>query len=111
MEPLKNHYGEAIPKKIAAMIASVASDFDADAFVHDALDGYEPLALTKRARKIADALGRHLPADFPRAADILVRSIGPKVEKTEGLGMGPFIYLPHLMYVAERGLDHFEDSM
>jgi 3-methyladenine DNA glycosylase AlkC len=110
-EPLKNHYGAAIPRRIAAMIAAVEPTFDADAFVRDALDGYEPLALTQRARHIARALRNHLPDDFSRAADILVRSIGPKLEQTEDFGMGPFIYLPHLMYVAEHGLDHFEDSM
>jgi len=110
-EPLKNHYGEAIPRRIGAMIAAASPDFDADAFVADALDGYEPLALTQRARKIAQALRRHLPADFPAAVEILIRSIGPKLEKTEDFGMGPFIYLPHLMYVAEHGLGHFEQAM
>ncbi|HEY9228573.1 MAG TPA: DNA alkylation repair protein [Gemmatimonadaceae bacterium] len=110
-DSLKSHYGEAIPRRIATMISAVARDFDADAFIRDALDGYEPLALTQRARHIAKALRRHLPDDFPRAADILVHSIGPKLEMTEGHGMAPFIYLPHLMYVAEHGLDHFEESM
>ena len=28
-----------------------------------------------------------------------------------GVGMAPFFYLPHTLFVAERGLEHFELSM
>ena len=110
-EPLKNQFGAEIPTKIAAMIASVWPDFDSEAFVGDALDGYEPLELMPRGRKIAHTLQRYLPDGFEAAIEILIKSIGPKQEEVEAVGMAPFLYLPHVVFVAEYGLDHFEASM
>lgn len=110
-EPLKNAFGPAVPKQIAGMIAAVYGDFPAKAFLKDALAGYEPLALLARGRHIAEALARHLPDDFAAASDILVASLGPRLERTENNGMAPFLYLPHTIYVSTYGLDHFEPSM
>ena len=44
---------------------------------------------------------------------MLVRSLGPEHASDElvGAGMAPFFYLPHVLFVAERGLDHFDESM
>jgi 3-methyladenine DNA glycosylase AlkC len=110
-EPLKNHFGSEIPKRIAGTISAVFSDFDADTFLAEALKGYEVLDLTPRGWQIAKALRRHLPDDYPKAAEILIASLGPKLDRTEELGMAPFFYLPHVLFVAEYGLDHFEVSM
>jgi 3-methyladenine DNA glycosylase AlkC len=110
-EPLKNRYGPEIPHRIAAMIGAVFPGFAREAFIHDALDGYEALNLMQRGKKISQALRRHLPGKYPRAIRILLASAGTPLEKTEGHGMTPFLYLPHLCYVAEYGLDHFEPSM
>jgi 3-methyladenine DNA glycosylase AlkC len=110
-EPLKNHFGVDIPGKIAAMIVPVAPNFPAAAFVRDVLDGYEALDLLPRGWKIAEALHRHLPADYAQAIEILLASLGPKLEQTEANGMAPFLYLPHVCFVAKYGLDHFEASM
>jgi 3-methyladenine DNA glycosylase AlkC len=110
-EPLKNYYGTDVPARIADMIKEVDSGFDADAFLADALDGYQALELTPRAWQIADALGRHLPQDYERAIEILVASLGPKLEAAELTGMDVFVYLPHVFFVAKFGVDHFEPSM
>ena len=56
-EPLKNSFGPDIPARIADMIGAVHADFERDAFLAVALDGYEALELTARARHIARALG------------------------------------------------------
>ena len=71
-EPLKNYYGPHVPARIARMIVEVDSAFDHDAFLTDALDGYQALELTPRAWQIAYALGRHLPQDYERAIEILI---------------------------------------
>ena len=44
---------------------------------------------------------------------MLIRSLGPEHATDEllGLGMAPFFYMPHVIFVAERGLDHFDLSM
>jgi 3-methyladenine DNA glycosylase AlkC len=110
-EPLKNHYGPDVPARIAQMIKEVDCAFDEDAFLADALDGYQALELTPRARQIAQALGRHLPQDYERAIEILIASLGPKLEAAELTGMDVFIYLPHVFFVAKFGVDHFEASM
>jgi 3-methyladenine DNA glycosylase AlkC len=54
---------------------------------------------------------RTLPADFDHASRIIIASLGPPLERTEGFGMAVFLYLPHVLFVAENGLDHFEAAM
>jgi 3-methyladenine DNA glycosylase AlkC len=110
-EPLKNYYGPDVPVLIAHMIKEVDSSFNPEAFLTDALDGYQALELTPRAWQIADALGRHLPQDYERAIEILIASLGPKLDVAELTGMEVFVYLPHVFYVAKFGVDHFEASM
>jgi 3-methyladenine DNA glycosylase AlkC len=110
-EPLKNRFGPVIPKTISAMIAAVFPGFDSKSFIKSTLEGYDELELLPRGWKIARALRPHLPEHFPDAVEILVASLGPKLDKTEDHGMTPFLYLPHACFVAEYGLDHFEESM
>lgn len=110
-EPLKNYYGPDVPARIGRMIKEVDSAFDEDAFLADALDGYQALELTPRAWQIAQALGGHLPQDYEQAIEIVLASLGPKLEAAELTGMDVFIYLPHVFFVAKFGVDHFEASM
>jgi 3-methyladenine DNA glycosylase AlkC len=110
-EPLKNHFGPDVPKRIAAAIAAVRPGFPSRRFLADALDGYEELELTPRARHIARALHTHLPADYDEAIDVLLASLGPQTEGEELTGMAAFLYAPHVFFVAEHGLDHWETSM
>ena len=110
-EPLKNQFGENIPRKIAAMISAVYPTFKTDAFVANVMEDYEPLDLMARGRKIAHTLRRYLPEDYPQAAEILIASLDSPLDHTDRVGMAPFLYLPHTMFVAEYGLDHFEISM
>jgi len=110
-EPLKNQFGVEVPEKIAGMISGVFSKFDSNAFIRDVLDGYEALDLTPRGWKIARTLRPFLPDDYAAAVEILLASLGPKLDKTDNFGMAPFLYLPHVFFVAEYGLEHFEVSM
>lgn len=110
-EPLKNSFGPDVPERIGSMIAAVHPAFDRAAFVTLALDGFDALELTPRARQIARALARYLPADFAQAAPLLKASLGPLTDSDELTGMETFIYLPHVFYVADHGLDHFDAAM
>lgn len=110
-EPLKNQFGADVPVRIAQMILAVSPGFPAQDFIRDALEGYEALDLMARGRKIADALRRHLAADYEEAVATLVASLGPKARLDAGSGMASFLYLPHVCFVEKYGLDHFEASM
>jgi 3-methyladenine DNA glycosylase AlkC len=112
-DPLKTFFSAALVRRLAADIERVHPDFDARAFVKAASSGLEDLELLDRGRHISRALGRFLPGSYPEAIDILIRSLGPEHEADEllGVGMAPFFYLPHTIFVAERGLDHFDLSM
>lgn len=108
-EPLKNRYGPEIPARIAAMIAQVHPAFPRQAFLRDALAGYEALELMPRGRHIARALRTHLPQDVPAALDILLASLDAPHD-----GSGPlasFLFMPHTVYVAEYAIDHFGEAM
>ncbi len=111
--PLKLFFDRALVERIAASIAAVSPDFARRGFVREATIGLDELELKDRAKQIAEALASHLPSEFARAAEVLRASLGPKhkSDELEGAGMAPFFYLPHTMFVAERGLDHFEESM
>lgn len=109
-EPLKNSYGPEIPRRIAAMITQVHPAFQKQAFLRDALAGYEALELMPRGRHIAKALHKHLPQDVPAALDILLASLNvPRGDA--GGSLASFLFMPHTVYVSTYALDHFEAAM
>jgi 3-methyladenine DNA glycosylase AlkC len=112
-QQLKHFFSPALVQRLAADIRRVHPGFATKAFTRDATNGLGELELLARGRHIAQALATHLPDDYPAAIDILLRSLGPEhaTDELVGAGMAPFFYLPHTIFVAERGLDHFEASM
>jgi 3-methyladenine DNA glycosylase AlkC len=111
-EPLKNHFGKEVPQTIAAMIVAAHPQFPQKQFIKHTLNGYEALNLMARGRKIADALAEYLPSDFDAATDILLASLGTRPASQVGDGgMSSFLYLPHTLFIAAQGLDHFDTSM
>jgi 3-methyladenine DNA glycosylase AlkC len=112
-ETLKTFFSASLVRRLAADLARVHRDFPVGPFVKDASAGLDSLELLDRGRHIARALGVHLPQDYPEAVEVLIRSLGPEYTTDElvGAGMAPFFYLPHTVFVAERGLEHFDLSM
>jgi len=110
-EPLKNQFGRDVPKRIAAQIAAVHPAFDRGGFERAVTRGYDALELMPRGRHIAQTLRRFLPESYPQALEILLASIGSRSAPAEGGAMASFFYLPHTQFVADFGLDHFEESM
>ena len=112
-EPLKTFFSSALVRRLASDITRVHSGFPAQVFIKNACRGLDRLELLDRGRHIARALGAHLPASYPEAIEIVIRSLGPEHASDEliGAGMAPFFYLPHTLFVAERGLEHFDLSM
>jgi 3-methyladenine DNA glycosylase AlkC len=112
-EPLKTFFSPRLVRRLAADLVRVHPPFPVRRFVKDACDGLDALELLDRGRHISRALGRHLPSSYSDAVAVLLRSLGPEHASDEliGAGMAPFFYLPHTIFVAECGLDHFEVSM
>lgn len=110
-EALKKFYGRQLVESLGRDLARAYPALDEAQFVRDGAAGLGALELTQRAGHLSDVLRRHLPQSFPEAVGILIASLGPRLESSESFGMGPFRYLPHVLYVSRHGLDHFELSM
>lgn len=112
-DTLKGFFSPALVRRLAREIARVHPAFPERAFVRTATAGLEELELLDRGRHIARALAAHLPKEYPEAVDVLLRSLGPEHASDEllGVGMAPFFYYPHTIFVAEHGLAHFDLSM
>jgi 3-methyladenine DNA glycosylase AlkC len=107
---LKAQFGESVPRAIAQMLVAVYPEFPRAAFLRETLAGYGPLSLTGRGFHIAAALRKHLPQDYPRAVALLLESAS-QAHDHRGGSMASFLYMPHLLFVAQHGLEHFEESM
>ena len=112
-ESLKVFFSAALVRRLASDIQRVQPAFEARAFIQKASTGLDQLELLARGKHIAQALRDHLPDTYPEAIDVLLRSLGPVHASDElvGGGMAPFYYLPHTLFVAEHGLEHFALSM
>jgi 3-methyladenine DNA glycosylase AlkC len=110
-EPLKNYFGPDVPRRIGDMVAGAYGEFDLHRFLDLALDGFEDLELTERARHISAALAETMPGDREKAIGLLMASLGPENAARELTGMDSFLYLPHVFFVAENGLECFEAAM
>lgn len=113
MTQLKHFFSRELVADIAASISRVHPSFDSASFTQRATSGLEDLELMDRARQIAGAMADFLPASYPEATRIIVASLGSEHSTDEllGAGMAPFFYLPHTIYVADHGLEHFDLSM
>lgn len=112
-DALKTFFSPSLVRRLAADVARADPTFSIGPFVRDACAGLDALELLDRGRHIARVLGSHLPQSYPKAIDVLLRSLGPEhaTDELVGAGMAPFFYLPHVLFVAERGPEHFDLSM
>jgi 3-methyladenine DNA glycosylase AlkC len=110
---LKSFFSPTLVRRLAADIARVHPTFPTPKFIQQACRGLAALELLDRGKHICRALAAHLPLEYPRAVRVLVDSLGAEhtTDELVGVGMAPFFYLPHTMFVAEHGLDHFDLSM
>lgn len=110
---LKTFFSPSLVRRLAADLQRVHPNFPVRSFVKRASAGLGGLELLDRGRHIARALETSLPPAYPEAVAVLLRSLGPEhpTDELVGVGMAPFFYLPHLLFVAERGLERFDLSM
>ncbi len=70
-EPLKHLIGPQTARDTADAVAQAWEPFDKTAYLSDVLATLDTLELMQRGKCIANALHRHLPADFEQAVQIL----------------------------------------
>ena len=112
-DSLKTFFSPALVRRLADELMGAHPSFDRGAFVAAATKGLQRYELLDRGRHIARAMALHLPHEYPEAIAVLLESLGPEHASDEllGVGMAPFFYLPHTLFVAEHGLEHFDLSM
>lgn len=90
---------------LAHNLALAHAPFDEAGFRREARRGLAPLGIMERGKHLARVLRGHLPRRYDAAVEILLRSLGPMLTRTDELGLAVFFYLPHVCFVAEYGLD------
>lgn len=97
--------------QIAEMIARTYSPFDQAQFLATALEGFDDLELTGRARHVSAALAETLPTNREAAIKILIACLGPEIGESDLKGMEVFLYLPFVYFVATEGMECYDISM
>ncbi|NNF28620.1 MAG: DNA alkylation repair protein, partial [Gemmatimonadetes bacterium] len=110
-EPLKNSFGPSVVRTVADMVASAHPPFDRRRYLEVALDRFDELELTPRAKQVAEALAVALPDDRAHALRIITRALDHEFPDGRLTGMASFVYMPFGIFIAEEGLDHLELSM
>jgi 3-methyladenine DNA glycosylase AlkC len=107
----KDYFDKKLVTKLAGLIKDVYPAFKSKVFVQRASDQMVPLELKERVALIAEMLREFLPADYDKALDVLMQTLGPEEPNRDK----KFIYGLQLMpvehFVGASGLDHFEPSM
>ncbi|WP_119301450.1 DNA alkylation repair protein [Dongia deserti] len=110
-EQLKHFFNEQLVRSIADELRRAYPSLRKDRFVAACMKGLTDLELIARGWHIAEVMRAFLPHPFAAAADILIASLGPEAERTGELGMAPFRYLPHVLFVQKYGLEDFDPAM
>jgi 3-methyladenine DNA glycosylase AlkC len=108
---LKDFFDNRLVRSIAGDLRSAYRGFDQRAFLAASLNGLDDLELTARGWHVAEAMHRHLPRPFAKAAKVIVTSLGPELDRSDEFGLAPLRYMPHVFFIAKYGLDDFETSM
>lgn len=112
---LRDCFSPAMVRRLGASLVAASPRFAVTEFVARAGRGLGPLTLMARAQHIADAMAAALPAPFPDAVAIVLRSLPPAqpadADEAVGDGLGPFFLLPHTLLVAAHGQAHFAEAM
>ena len=104
-------FNETGIRTLATRLHRVWPEFDAARFYNTILPRLSELGLNERNFLIRDTLREQLPEDFPRAARLLVKSLGPECPIEGNESYAGFYVMSLCAYVAEYGLDHPRESL
>lgn len=117
MEPFKNFYSPELVRCMAEHVARLRSDFQAEAFVTDTLDGWEGLELKQRSARITQMLERHVRADFEGVVEVALGVLGPAAEgpalngRTDAEGVAGWGVVPLADWVSSRAGTELEAGL
>jgi 3-methyladenine DNA glycosylase AlkC len=109
--PLKNAFNERVIKLLAAEIKKNYKAFKADEFFNETMGKFPTLGFLERSKHIRDMLYKYLPAEYPKAAEILIKSLGPELGDDELGTFDGFVVMSQCDFVSTYGKNHFDNSM
>ena len=109
--PLKMILDQKAVSQLAENLHFVYPEFDVPNFVKDAMNSIDELSITERSKHIAKSMNNYLPDNYSEAVAIILNSLTPPLEKTEGNGLAVLFYMPHCSFIANYGLDDFDDDV
>lgn len=102
----KDQLGEAAVGRLADALLAAYPDFPHAAFVRDALRGLPALELKARVSHIIAALHAHLPADYPRALEVIVAAGEGGRRAAVPPALRGFAAWPLIDFIGVHGLAH-----
>lgn len=116
-EPFKNLLNQKVIAGMAGHFQRHWSLFDAKGFITGATKDLDRLELKARTERITEMMIEYLPADFEKAGEILLASLGAPLNDdisagtVDDKGIAGWAITPLTHYVGLRGHDHFDLSM
>jgi len=115
-DPFKNLFNKTNIRGMGQHYAKAWPEFELEAFVAAATKDMESLELKERSAQITEAMATYLPADFEKAAAIMLASLAPAEETNifadvDERGIAGFLIMSMTHYVGLHGLGHFDISM
>ncbi len=117
MEPFKNWFSAEMAQGIAANMARVSDQFDAEVFIKAALKGLDKLELKQRSEQFSMALEVAMSGSFEENVSAMVAALHPETTaeisnmRTDETGIAGWAVMPMTAYVARNGLDSPEYSL
>ena len=107
----KNKIDTVLLRRLADATQSAWPKFDADTFVEAAAEGLSELALKARVDHVARCWQRFLPDAYEPALEIVLCTLGPKLDRESGWGDTVFFSWIHAQFVQRFGLDRPDASL
>lgn len=106
----KDWFDEEAARALAGQIGAIDKRFSNKKFIELATSGLQDLEFAGRVGQFADALAACLPDDVPQALGILRDSLPAPLPDCDAV-MDGWLQWPVGQFIANRGIEHFEESM
>lgn len=116
-EPFKNLLNSDVIEGMAHHFKHQWSKFDTEGFVTTATKNLDSLELKERTERITETMIEYFPADFEKAGEIMLASLGTPLGddvsagSVDAEGIAGWAVTPLTHYVGLRGHRHFKLSM